>query len=131
MKKYIFLAFILLFLWACKDAEHQMTPFESHLAHKLDAEQVSVSLLETTNTKDGVQTDHRKYLSVTIQDSKPLNRIKHNERILKRECLELKSFLLDSVEYESQVRFFEIQFDIVETGFLSNETETLVFNLNR
>ena len=109
---------LLLFIMAitsfqCSKETRVPNELESYLIKRLQADDVSVSIIQTSTTTDGM-TSFEKYLLVEVDKPKKILETKLNERIYNNDCLTLSNFLMDSVKFDPKWKFDELRLKIIE-----------------
>jgi hypothetical protein len=99
--------------YQCSDKTRVPNEIESYLIKRLQAEDVSISIIQASTTTDGM-TSYEKYLQVVVDKPKKILETKYNERIYNNDCLTLCNFLIDSVKFDPQWKFDELRLKIIE-----------------
>lgn len=97
----------------CSKETRVPNDLEKYLIKRLQAEDVAVSIIQTSTTSNGM-TSYEKYLLVEIDKPKQILATKFNERIYNNNCLNLSNFLIDSVKFDPQWTFDEVRLKIIE-----------------
>ena len=110
----LLLLFIMAFTsFQCSKKSRVPNELESYLIKRLQAENVSVSIIQTSTTTDSM-TSYEKYLLVEVDKPKKILETKFNERIYNNDCLTLSNFLIDSVKFDPKWKFDEVRLKIIE-----------------
>lgn len=118
MKNIINALVLSFFITSCSSNNSvEPTGLEKILIQRLKADNVTVEYNNVKTTTNG-NTTTENFLLVSIYNSERFNKIKHNQRILKKESKRLVNYLLDSIQFDPPVEFEELRLEYVDNyGF--------------
>jgi hypothetical protein len=113
------------FLSSCTEIQEEMDPWETEMAKELQAENVQLSHISNSSTINGIPSEKESYLQLEITNSKTLEKIEHNKRLLDKKSEELKTIILDLPEITTFPTFNEVRLSIIKKkGFFPFETQS-------
>lgn len=115
MRKNVLLLLITIAFLSIQCSKETRVPsdLETYLIKRLQADDVSVSIIQTSTTTNGL-TSSENYLLVAVNKPKKILETKYNERIYNDYCMTLSNFLIDSVKFDPQWTFDEVRLKIIE-----------------
>lgn len=103
---------------SCSEQTENMDEWERQVAEQLEAERVSLYHHGSTTTTNGKLTGSENYLALDIYNSKVLDEIKGNDRLLNEQCEKIKDAVMALPELDAFPTFNKFQIGLIEThGF--------------
>lgn len=109
----LFLIVVAVLTVQCSKETRVPNDLEKYLIKRLQAKDVSISVIQSSTTSDGMTTSEN-YLLVTIDKPKQILGTKFNQRLYNENCMVLSNFLIDSVKFDPQWTFDEVRLKIIE-----------------